>query len=370
MKKFLIIGGFISAALTIQAQVYFRENLSRYSAGNNLENVLQANSWSTNLGDWTVSGKNDGANATSISPVIAAESMSYPNYATTSKVIVCDPAVMGTTTSYRQTLLRFSKDAISLTAPNNVIYYASMLNLSGSSDGDSGPLMGLVKQGTFDADPGYTLPSGSYSTTWRARVWAKVTGTQVQFGIHKSGTPTVWSATTYNLNDTHLLVVKYINNSVSSSGTADEFYLLVDPVVTASEPAASAYMAAEGNSSSGGADLRMAAVVSQKLKMKVGQIRVTGTYNEAVAPDGSYVQTGTQQLKCNEAFDVLSFKNEIQIKSKTQGSFMMTDMSGKEIANALVSENEVRSIKVRNGFYIVKFETKEGQVFSSKVSVN
>ncbi len=372
MKRHLFTVSILIYAATFCSfsQVYFKENLSRYTAGNNLENVSQANGWTTNLGDWTVSGKNDGANSSSVSPVIAAETMSYLNYATTSKVIVCDPTVMSTTTSYRQTLLRFSKDAVSLTAPNNVVYYASMLNLTGCADGDTGPIMGLVKQGTYDTDPGYTLPSSSYSTTWRARTWAKVTGTQVQFGLSKSGTPTVWSTTSYNLNETHLLVVKYINNSVSSSSTADEFYLLIDPVVTESEPAASAYMAAEGNSSSGGADLRMAAIVSQKLKMKIGQIRLTGTYNEAVAPDGTYQPTGLSSLEQNYAFNVIPGENSINLHAIQSGSLSISDLSGKRIFRKTLVNAESISVPVQKGVYLIKYRSTDGESFVNKICVN
>jgi hypothetical protein len=342
MKRHLFTVSILIYAATFCSfsQVYFKENLSRYTAGNNLENVSQANGWTTNLGDWTVSGKNDGANTSSLSPVIATETMSYLNFATSNKVIVCDPTVMGTTTSYRQTILRFSKDAISLTEPNNLVYYSSMLNLSGSADGDTGPLMGLIKQGTFDVDPGYALPSSSYSTTWRARVWAKVTGTQVQFGISKSGTPTVWSTTSYNLSDTHLLLVKYVNKSVSSSNAADEFYLLIDPVVTESEPAASAYMAAEGNSSGGGADLRMAAIVSQKLKMKIGQIRLTGTYNEAITPDGTYTSTGINNIHQQNGINVLNSHNQIQLSVIESGLLTISDVNGKELTKKHMQEND------------------------------
>lgn len=370
MKKTLFIGTLLAASLSIQSQMYYKENLSRYTAGSNLENVTQANSWSTNLGDWTVSGKNDGANSSSFSPVIAAESISYLNFATSSKVIVCDPTVMGTTTAYRQTILRFIKDPVPLTSPNNQVYYSMMLNLSGCADGDTGPLMGLMKQGTFDADPGYTLPSGSYSTTWRARVWAKVTGTQVQFGIHKSGTPTVWSATSYNLNETHLLVVKYINNSVSSSGTADEFYLLIDPVVTASEPASSAYMAAEGNSSSGGADLRMAALVSQKLKLKVGQIRIAGTYNEAVASDGTYQASGIASAKQNSVFNLIPGENSINLRAIQSGTLSISDLSGKRVFTKVLSNAQSVSVPVQQGVYLIKYESTDGESFVNKVCVN
>ena len=373
MKKKILLSTVFLAMVTVSfSQVYYQEKLASYTVGSNLEKVSQATGWTTNLGDWTVSGKNDGANASSISPVIASGVLSYPGYATMKKVIVCDPTVMGTTTSYRQSILRFSKDAISLTAGSNVVYVSAMINLAGNADTYSGPILGLFKQGTYDVDPVSTLPNGTYSTTWRSRVWAKVTGTQVQFGIHKSSTPTVWSSTTYNLNDTHLLVIKYINNSVSSSGTADEFYLYVDPTAGQTEPDASAYMAAESNSTSGGADLRHVALVSQKLYMKVGQIRVSAAFADVVSADGTYDPNATaiNDVASNPPYIITSGVSKFNLISNESGNLSILDLSGKSLLKKSIISNENQSFTYPKGFYMISFKTENGKTYNSKVLIN
>lgn len=68
------------------------------------------------------------------------------------------------------------------------------------------------------------------------RVFAKLSGNDVVFGLLKGSTGTnVYTTTTYALNTTHLLILKYTFNSGST--TDDSVYLYLNPAITGTEPA-------------------------------------------------------------------------------------------------------------------------------------
>lgn len=73
------------------------------------------------------------------------------------------------------------------------------------------------------------------STTFRGRVFAKLSGSDVVFGLLKGSTGTAtYTTTTYGMNTTHLVVVKYTFNSGST--TDDSVYLFINPSIGAVEP--------------------------------------------------------------------------------------------------------------------------------------
>ncbi|MBI5476143.1 MAG: hypothetical protein HY964_05330, partial [Ignavibacteriales bacterium] len=74
-------------------------------------------------------------------------------------------------------------------------------------------------------------PSGAF---W-GRVWARLSGGAVQFGVSKytTGATVTWGTTTYPLNTTHLIVLKF---SMVSGLTNDMVYLYVNPTPGSPEP--------------------------------------------------------------------------------------------------------------------------------------
>ncbi|MDP2366167.1 MAG: hypothetical protein Q8M94_20640, partial [Ignavibacteria bacterium] len=81
----------------------------------------------------------------------------------------------------------------------------------------------------------YTESAGS--NTFNGRVFAKLSGTEISFGLMKGNAGTAaYTTSTYALNTTHLVVLKYTFNTGTT--TDDSVYLFINPTIGSIEPAA------------------------------------------------------------------------------------------------------------------------------------
>lgn len=221
-------------------------------------------------GNWQVSTKSSEADGKS--PIVISRNIVYSGYdgSATGKAALFDNANQGCDTGSRNTLVPFITDK---PAVDDVFYTAFLADFSNTATTSGKEIFAYIKQGT----------TSSTGTTARGRVWVKIADGQKSFAIRKNGqTIENWSAETPK-EDAALLVVKYVNKSTGSSGTADEFYLFVnpDPLKTEAENAA-VKMEALGNSGDGGADLRYVCFRQTKLNAAYAGLRVAKTWADAV----------------------------------------------------------------------------------------
>ncbi len=241
------------------ADVYLVENF-KYEAGSAIEGQ----------GSWVVSTAT--ADQGGKSPKVAATSLSYAGYgAAEGGALALDSTAQEISgDSKRNTVVPFASGKLN---EEDVVYTAFLVNLSEMNSTSGKEMFTYLKQGASDGA----------NTTMRGRVVVKIESGQKSFGIKKnSQTIETWSAATPK-DETALLVVKYINKSTSSSNTADEFYLFVNPDPSKTEAENSAVMLpAAGNDADGGADLRHLCFRQMKLNATIDGIRVAKTWAKAL----------------------------------------------------------------------------------------
>ena len=223
---------------------------------------------------WVVSTST--ADQGGISPVVADTLLTYAGYGNSAEgqSMVLDSVAQGISGDLkRNTVLPFTLDKVSVDAGSNVVYTAFLVNLSTMGSTSGKELFGYLKQGA----------ENGANTTMRGRVQVKIEKNKMVFGIRKNSQEITQWSDSLDKNETALLVVKYINNSTSSSNTADEFFLYVNPDASKSEAENSALMqVAVGNDVDGGADLRAICFRQMKLNAYVGGIRVAKTWEDAL----------------------------------------------------------------------------------------
>lgn len=231
-------------------------------------------------GGWVVStSTNDQGGA---SPNVGANSLTYKGYGAGDKggALTLDSVAQEISGDLkRNTVMPFASGKLT---EGDVVYTALMVNMAQMGGTSGKELITYLKQGASDGA----------NTTMRGRVTVKIEDGQKSFAIKKnSQTIENWSAATPK-EETALLVIKYINNSSSSSNAADEFYLFVnpDPSKTEAENAA-VMMEAVGNDADGGADLRYLCFRQMKVMATIDGIRVAKTWAKAL----NYTESGDGQ---------------------------------------------------------------------------
>lgn len=231
-------------------------------------------------GGWVVStSTNDQGGA---SPKVGASSLTYKGYGAGDKggALTLDSVAQEISGDLkRNTVMPFASGKLT---EGDVVYTALMVNMAQMGGTSGKELITYLKQGASDGA----------NTTMRGRVTVKIEDGQKSFAIKKnSQTIENWSAATPK-EETALLVIKYINNSSSSSNAADEFYLFVnpDPSKTEAENAA-VMMEAVGNDADGGADLRYLCFRQMKVMATIDGIRVAKTWAKAL----NYTESGDGQ---------------------------------------------------------------------------
>lgn len=189
----------MAIALPINAQILLEENFD-YPAGDSLRGH-----------GWNITGT-----STLNTVMVSNSGLTYTGYPLTSG----NGAALQTT---GQDVNRGFMNSDSVTTGS--VYASFLVNLSAAqATGDYFFHFGIATDNT---------------SIFLGRVFAKLDNGNVAFGLSKSSTnasvPAVYTTTTYALNTTHLVVLKY----TFFPGTADDsVYLFINPVITSTEPAA------------------------------------------------------------------------------------------------------------------------------------
>ena len=205
---------------------------------------------------------------------------------------------------------------------------------------------------------GIKYSNSATDANYMGRIFAKVTGNNVQFGISKSTIPaTVWT-NDYPVGQTHLLVMKYTMGGLNGANVTEETNkyddkvdLYVNPVPGAAEPAAAtlhyensadrdAYRYSSSNSIIGG----LAAVYFRT--PAAGAIPAATIDGIRVADAWSKVMTATTEaITIDNERNVFVFMNQshkqlvVNLADNSLKQFEIYSITGTKVYGKLVSEN-------------------------------
>lgn len=129
------------------------------------------------------------------------------------------------------------------------------------------------------ADYFFHLGPDPISTTFRARLFVRAASTsgKVQFGVSGSGTATIYSPTEYDLNTTHLLMVRYV---FGPSGTETRLYINPGAQEPTTADAVNTEAATSAPTNIGSVAFRQGANTSP---LRIDGLRVATAYEQARA---------------------------------------------------------------------------------------
>lgn len=237
---------------------------------------------------------------------------------------------------------------------------------------------------------GIKYSNSATDANYMGRIFARVSGTNVQFGISKSTTPsTTWSGD-YPVSKTHLLVLKYtmggLNGTTSAEETNkydDKVDLYINPVPGAAEPTATlhyensadkdAYRYGSSNSIIGG----LAALyfrtppVGAIPASTIDGIRVGDTWSKVVAAGATAVPSVANE----DAIKIYMDQAQKQLKVNTGNNnftrYEIYSVTGSKLAECNIRQNafSINTNSFKEGIYLIRLNGN-GKSFSSKIIVH
>ena len=166
------------------------------------------------------------------------------------------------------------------------------------------------------------------STSYTGRLWVRISGTSVNFGLSKSSEAATYSSTTFSLNTTYLLVLKY---AYIDGATNDPVSLFVftDPNLPATEPVTPEISL----TGTGITDNNLGAVLLRQASglpdLTVDGIRIATSWSEAPLPVeltsfSASVIGSTVKLSWQTATEINNFGFEILRQGHTSTALSVT----------------------------------------------
>lgn len=336
---------FLGAISVSQAQILFSDDLSTYTANQPL----------SAQGNWTNNSSSYGGGVCAgfgcTNTTVTAGALNYTNYisAATTNVAAIKPNQDAVGTPLATSLF--------MPTTSSTIYYSFLINAS------------AVPNST-PADVFRALAGGSFNTVIRMQL--KNSGAGFTIGGSKNGGTNVYTTTTYPLNTTHLVVVKYTVNSGSTSDDVLKFYInptaALEPVTADATISAGADYAATFTMDRFLFRTNTAAVPT----MSVGAFKVAQKYSDLFVSGTLATNNGGSlnkaiSIKENPVSDILKINTEANFDAKN-AIVSILDASGRVVKSEEFSENiNVKSLKT--GVYFVQIsgvKTKSSLRFIKK----
>jgi hypothetical protein len=192
-------------------------------------------------------------------------------------------------------------------------------------------LVNIIKA-TTTGDYFFHFTESAGSTTFRGRVFAKLSGSDVVFGLLKGSTGTAnYTTATYGMNTTHLIVLKYTFNS--SSTTDDSVYLFINPQISAVEPMPDlGYGSTDADFTGCGLINLRQGTNTNAPRLTLDGIRVSTSWSEIFPPPPTY--NVTFLLNTSVRLDTIVPTSMVQIRGNTapltwgDDSPLMTNIGG------------------------------------------
>lgn len=212
------------------------------------------------VGSWAA-GTTVGADVTNISPTVAASTLSYSNYIDNNagkQISLASMATSNTRVSYYY--------LTSATTNNSGTFYTSALINMSTVGASSTAVLCLDR---------------TLGTSQRAKVYIKSSGAGFVAGIGiSSGTGITFSSTVYNLNEAHLIVVKFSNPAIGN----DVATLYVDPTPGTLESANTAVSTQSATAAGTNYIKAITLIQNPGFAGKVAGIRFSTSWAEVIAP--------------------------------------------------------------------------------------
>ncbi len=262
---------------------------------------------------------------------IAVGSLAYPGIAATGNSIT----FVGTGGESRSLF----------TSTNTGYVYASMIVTA--SD--------LTNVTTDLANTYFALFTDAAGASTNARVWIRKNGTQYQYGLGSTASPTDWDPTLYNAGDVQYVVLSY-------DFTGNTLSLFINPTIGGSAAPTVAVTPATAFANLGGFMFRQDSATTTPTII-ADELRIDATPNFTL---------GTQQV---EITGLKVYPNPvsngtlfIETSANAEKTVTVYDVLGKQVLNTTTSNNAINVASLHTGVYIVNI-TEEGKTASRKLVI-
>ena len=231
------------------------------------------------------------------------------------------------------------------TSTNTGYVYASMIVTA--SD--------LTNVTTDLANTYFALFTDAAGASTNARVWIRKNGTQYQYGLGSTASPTDWDPTLYNAGDVQYVVLSY-------DFTGNTLSLFINPTIGGSAAPTVAVTPATAFANLGGFMFRQDSATTTPTII-ADELRIDATPNFTL---------GTQQV---EITGLKVYPNPvsngtlfIETSANAEKTVTVYDVLGKQVLNTTTSNNAINVASLHTGVYIVNI-TEEGKTASRKLVI-
>ncbi len=231
------------------------------------------------------------------------------------------------------------------TSTNTGYVYASMIVTA--SD--------LTNVTTDLANTYFALFTDAAGASTNARVWIRKNGTQYQYGLGSTASPTDWDPTLYNAGDVQYVVLSY-------DFTGNTLSLFINPTIGGSAAPTLALTPATAFANLGGFMFRQDSATTTPTII-ADELRIDATPNFTL---------GTQQ---EEITGLKVYPNPvsngtlfIETSANAEKTVTVYDVLGKQVLNTTTSNNAINVASLHTGVYIVNI-TEEGKTASRKLVI-
>lgn len=236
---------------------------------------------------------------------------------------------------------------------------------------------------------GIKYSNSATDANYMGRIFAKVSGTNVQFGISKSTTPsTTWSGD-YPVAKPHLLVLKYTMGGLNGATVTEETNkyddkvdLYINPVPGAAEPTATlhyensadkdAYRYGSSNSIIGGlaALYFRTPAVGAIPASTIDGIRIGDSWARVVASGTTEVSSLGNDKQIRIFMDQSRKQLNVNLGTTGFNQYEIYSIAGSKVAGSLISQNDfsVDVNPLKSGIYVIRMKGAASS-FSSKIIV-
>ena len=201
----------------------------------------------------------------------------------------------------------------------------------------------------------FALFTDDTGASTNARIWIRKNGTQYQYGLGSTASPTDWDPTLYNAGDVQYVVLSY-------DFTGNTLSLFINPSIGGSAAPTVAVTPATAFANLGGFMFRQDGATNTPT-ITADELRIDATPNFTL---------GTQQ---NEIIGLKVYPNPvsngtlfIETSANAEKTVAIFDVLGKQVLNTTTSNNAINVASLHTGVYIVNI-TEEGKTASRKLVI-
>jgi len=231
------------------------------------------------------------------------------------------------------------------TSTNTGYVYASMIVTA--SD--------LTNVTTDLANTYFALFTDAAGASTNARVWIRKNGTQYQYGLGSTASPTDWDPTLYNAGDVQYVVLSY-------DFTGNTLSLFINPTIGGSAAPTVAVTPATAFANLGGFMFRQDSATTTPTII-ADELRIDATPNFTLGNQSNEI-TGLR-IYPNPVSNGTLF---IETSANAEKTVTVYDVLGKQVLNTTTSNNAINVASLHTGVYIVNI-TEEGKTASRKLVI-